>query len=311
MSTTNKPFKAALIQQSVSNNHKADNHARTETEIRVLAQQGAKLIVLQELHSTLYFCQVEDTDHFDFAEPLTGDYAFSANYFEAIAKALNIVLVTSLFEKRAAGVYHNTSLVFDGINGLAGKFRKMHIPDDPGFYEKFYFTPGDNDPDDALNGFRPVQTQIGKIGVLICWDQWYPEAARLMALAGADILCYPTAIGWDINDDEAEQQRQLNAWTMIQQSHAIANGLYVISANRVGWESSPEQQDQPLGIQFWGGSFIAGPQGEMLAHADNENEQNLIAEINIKQSEDVRRIWPFLRDRRVDAYTNINKRLID
>ncbi|NTS78819.1 carbon-nitrogen hydrolase [Catenovulum sp. SM1970] len=304
----NNTFKAACIQQSVANNDKAQNHAHTAQAIRDLANQGVKLVVLQELHSTQYFCQTEDTDVFDFAEPLAGDEAHSVQFFQALAGELDIVLVTSLFEKRAAGVYHNTSVVFDG-DKLAGKFRKMHIPDDPGFYEKFYFTPGDNDPDDAFNGFKPIETRLGKIGVLICWDQWYPEAARLMALAGADILCYPTAIGWDINDDKAEQTRQKNAWTMIQQSHAVANGVYVISANRVGWEASPEGNG--LGIQFWGGSFIAGPQGEMLAHADDDKEQNLIAEIDIKRSEDVRRIWPYLRDRRVDAYQHINKRLID
>ena len=236
---------------------------------------------MQELHSTLYFCQQENTDNFDLAEPLSGE---SVSFFKELAAELDIVLIASFFEKRAPGIYHNTSIVFDGDEGEAGRYRKMHIPDDPGFYEKFYFTPGDADPSDDLNGFRPIKTRLGNIGVLICWDQWYPEAARLMALAGADILCYPTAIGWDVTDDEDEQQRQLNAWTMIQRSHAIANGVYVLSANRVGWEQDPYAvDDENCGIEFWGGSFIAGPQGELLAHASNDSEQTLIADIDLTQ----------------------------
>lgn len=304
-SNARKPFRAACIQQACPTNDKDANLSTSERLVREAAGDGAELILLQELHATRYFCQSEDTAVFDLAEPLDGP---SNKRLEQLAAELDIVLVASVFEKRATGLYHNTALVFDGKQGLAGMFRKMHIPDDPGFYEKFYFTPGDADPSDPLNGFRPVETRLGKLGVLVCWDQWYPEAARLMALAGADMLLYPTAIGWDPDDDEAEQQRQLDAWLTIQRAHAIANGVPVIVANRVGFEPSPLGAS---GVQFWGNSFIAGPQGEWLALADKDAETALSAQIDLERSESVRRIWPYLRDRRVDAYGNLMRRFID
>ena len=254
--------------------------------------------MLQELHNAHYFCQSEDTDGFDLAETIPGP---STNFFAELAKKHKLVIVTSLFERRAAGLYHNTAVVIDSDGSIAGKYRKMHIPDDPGFYEKFYFTPGDL-------GFTPIQTSLGKLGVLVCWDQWYPEAARLMALAGAELLIYPTAIGWDRTDNEDEQQRQLGAWQLVQRGHAVANGLPVLVCNRVGFEASPTDGDP--GIEFWGNSFIAGPQGELLAKADIDATV-LTAEVSLRRSEDVRRIWPFLRDRRIDNYNEITKRFID
>lgn len=271
------------------------NLEKTIQGIREAAREGAKLIVLQELHRSLYFCQVEDTDNFDLAETIPGP---STELFGNLAKELNVVLVTSLFEKRAAGLYHNTAVVLETDGSIAGTYRKMHIPDDPGFYEKFYFTPGDL-------GFEPISTSIGKLGVLVCWDQWFPEAARLMALAGAEILIYPTAIGWDPRDDKDEQQRQLDAWVISQRAHAVANGVPVIACNRVGHESDPS--DQSEGIQFWGNSFITGPQGEILAHAHESDDEILTTELDLNRGESVRRIWPYLRDRRIDHYQDLLK----
>ena len=284
----------ALVQQSNSDNAQ-DNMAKSMSAIREAAQKGAKLVVLQELHRSLYFCQTENVDVFDLAETIPGP---SSNTLGELAKELSIVIVASLFEKRATGLYHNTAVVLEQDGSIAGKYRKMHIPDDPGFYEKFYFTPGDI-------GFEPIQTSVGKLGVLVCWDQWFPEAARLMAMAGAEVLIYPTAIGWDPNDDIAEQTRQKDAWVISQRAHAVANGVPVISCNRVGHESDPSAQSD--GISFWGNSFIAGPQGELLAEANNTDEQILVVEIDQKRSENVRRIWPFLRDRRIDHYKDLTK----
>ena len=288
--------KMGVVQQSIGNNNKQENWDKSAKQIELLASQGCDCILLQELHSTLYFCQTEDVDQFDLAEPIPGK---ATQFFGALAKKYNIVLVTSLFEKRATGLYHNTAVVFDRSDKIAGIYRKMHIPDDPGFYEKFYFTPGDL-------GFEPIQTSIGKLGVLVCWDQWYPEAARLMAMAGAEILFYPTAIGWDPNDDKQEQLRQQGAWETIQRSHAVANSVPVVVANRCGFEASPNSAD--AGIQFWGHSFVAGPQGEILAMADDNNEQNLVVELDMQKSEHIKRIWPYFRDRRIDAYSDLTKR---
>ena len=284
----------ALVQQSNTDNAQ-HNMAKSMNAIREAAQKGAKLVVLQELHRSLYFCQTENVDVFDLAETIPGP---SSNALGELAKELSIVIVASLFEKRATGLYHNTAVVLEQDGSIAGKYRKMHIPDDPGFYEKFYFTPGDI-------GFEPIQTSVGKLGVLVCWDQWFPEAARLMAMAGAEVLIYPTAIGWDPNDDIAEQTRQKDAWVISQRAHAVANGVPVISCNRVGHESDPSAQSD--GISFWGNSFIAGPQGELLAEANNTDEQILVVEIDQKRSENVRRIWPFLRDRRIDHYKDLTK----
>jgi N-carbamoylputrescine amidase len=284
----------ALVQQSNTDNAQ-HNMAKSISAIREAAQKGAKLVVLQELHRSLYFCQTEDVDVFDLAETIPGP---SSNSLGELAKELSIVIVASLFEKRATVLYHNTAVVLEQDGSIAGKYRKMHIPDDPGFYEKFYFTPGDI-------GFEPIQTSVGKLGVLVCWDQWFPEAARLMAMAGAEVLIYPTAIGWDPNDDIAEQTRQKDAWVISQRAHAVANGVPVISCNRVGHESDPSAQSD--GIAFWGNSFIAGPQGELLAEANNTDEQILVVEIDQKRSENVRRIWPFLRDRRIDHYKDLTK----
>ncbi len=292
----------AVIQQTAS----ADKGASLAITERLVAQAsaaGAALVVLQELHTTHYFCQIENPDLFDLAEPIPGP---SCEHLGALARRHGVVLVASLFERRAAGLYHNTAVVFDADGSIAGTYRKMHIPDDPGFYEKFYFTPGDAGPG---QGFQPISTSIGRLGVLVCWDQWYPEAARLMTLAGADLLIYPTAIGWDPRDLEAEKLRQREAWITIQRAHAIANGLPVIVANRVGLETDPSGQSQ--GIRFWGSSFIAGPQGELLAEADTTSETVLTATIDRGRGETVRRIWPFLRDRRVDAYANLTRRYID
>ena len=287
-------LKVALVQQSNTDNAQ-DNMAKSIAGIRDAANQGAKLIVLQELHRSLYFCQTEDVDVFDLAETIPGP---STDSLGALAKELNVVIVSSLFEKRATGLYHNTAVVLETDGSIAGKYRKMHIPDDPGFYEKFYFTPGDL-------GFEPIQTSVGKLGVLVCWDQWFPEAARLMAMAGAEILIYPTAIGWDPRDEKDEQTRQKDAWVISQRAHAVANGVPVISCNRVGHESDPSTQSE--GIQFWGNSFIAGPQGEILAEANNSDEQLLVVELDQARSENIRRIWPYLRDRRIDHYQDLTK----
>lgn len=297
-------MRVAVIQQKNS----ADLNANLDHSlslIRQAASQGAELVMLQELHRSLYFCQTEDTSVFDLAESIPGP---STDQLGALAKELGIVIVGSLFEKRATGLYHNTAVVMEKDGSLAGIYRKMHIPDDPGFYEKFYFTPGDADFNNGRSGFSPIPTSVGKLGLLVCWDQWYPEAARLMALAGADLLLYPTAIGWDPNDDQGEQQRQLDAWITIQRAHGVANGLPVLVANRTGFEQSPADES---GILFWGNSFVCGPQGEFLAQADSGNEQVLLADIDMQRSESVRRIWPYLRDRRVDAYGDLSKRYRD
>lgn len=272
--------------------------ARTVAGIRDAATRGAKLVVLQELHGGSYFCQTEDTAVFDQAEAIPGP---STAVFGALAKELGVVLVTSLFERRAPGLYHNTAVVFEADGSIAGQYRKMHIPDDPGYYEKFYFTPGDM-------GFNPIDTSVGRLGVLVCWDQWYPEAARLMALAGAELLIYPTAIGWDPHDLPDEQQRQRDAWITVQRGHAVANGLPLIAVNRVGIETSPDGVGKQL---FWGSSFVVGPQGEMLAQAETDHAQTLVVTIDRARSERVRRIWPFLRDRRIDAYADLTKRYRD
>ena len=294
----NKRIKVGLVQQANTENLH-DNLERLNQNIEACVKSGAQLVVLQELHNSLYFCQTEDTSVFDLAETIPGP---STGFYGDIAATHNIVLVTSLFEKRTPGLYHNTAVVFDTDGSIAGKYRKMHIPDDPAYYEKFYFTPGDL-------GFEPIQTSLGKLGVLVCWDQWYPEAARLMALRGAEVLIYPTAIGWESTDPEDEKRRQLEAWIISQRGHAVANGLPVISVNRVGHEADPSGQTN--GIQFWGNSFVAGPQGELLAQADNDAPQNLVVEIDCTRSENVRRWWPFLRDRRIDEYQGITKRFID
>ena len=297
-------MRVAVIQQKNQSDLQA-NLEHSLSLIREAADQGAELVLLQELHRSLYFCQTEDTAVFDLAETIPGP---STDTLGKLARELGIVIVGSLFEKRAAGLYHNTAVVMEKDGSLAGIYRKMHIPDDPGFYEKFYFTPGDADFNGGRSGFSPIETSVGKLGLLVCWDQWYPEAARLMALAGADLLLYPTAIGWDPSDDDGEKQRQLNAWITIQRAHGIANGLPVLVANRTGFEQSPEDDS---GIQFWGNSFVCGPQGEFLAQADNDNEQVLLADLDMQRSESVRRIWPYLRDRRVDAYGDLTKRYRD
>lgn len=291
-------MKVGIIQQH-NTEQIADNRTRLANKITALAKQGAELVVLQELHDSLYFCQTEDVSLFDLAESIPGSVT---DFYAAIAKKLNIVLVTSLFEKRATGLYHNTAVVFDTDGSIAGKYRKMHIPDDPAYYEKFYFCPGDL-------GFEPIQTSIGKLGVLVCWDQWYPEAARLMALKGAEILIYPTAIGYESTDSTDEQERQREAWTTVQRGHAVANGLPVVTVNRVGFE--PDPSGQTNGIQFWGSSFVAGPQGEFLFRAPADQEAITIVDVDMKRSENVRRWWPFLRDRRIDCYHGITKRFLD
>lgn len=291
-------MKLGLVQQANSSD-RAANIEKLKQNIRACALQGAELVVLQELHNGLYFCQTENTEVFDQAEPIPGP---STEGFGALAKELGIVLVLSLFEKRAPGLYHNTAVVIEKDGAIAGKYRKMHIPDDPAYYEKFYFTPGDL-------GFEPIQTSLGKLGVLVCWDQWYPEAARLMALKGAELLIYPTAIGWESSDTDDEKVRQLNAWIISQRGHAVANGLPIISVNRVGHEPDPSMQTN--GIQFWGNSFVVGPQGEFLAQAGNEQPENIVVEVDLERSENVRRWWPFLRDRRIDAYEGLTKRFLD
>ena len=291
-------MKIGIIQQANTPNIN-DNIARLQTHIRQAAQQGAELIVLQELHNGLYFCQTEDTEVFNQAETIPGK---STEIFGKLAAELGVVIVLSLFEKRAAGLYHNTSVVLEKDGSIAGKYRKMHIPDDPAYYEKFYFTPGDL-------GFEPIETSVGKLGVLICWDQWYPEAARLMAMAGAEVLIYPTAIGLESTDDEEEQLRQRNAWITVQRGHAIANGLPVISVNRTGYE--PDPSGQTNGITFWGNSFVCGPQGEFLYEAPTNEEVVHVVEIDKSRTENVRRWWPFFRDRRIDAFGEITKRYRD
>ena len=284
-------MKIGILQQhNIADRH--DNMQRLAKGIERLAQEGAQLIVLQELHNSLYFCQVENVDIFDLAEPIPGP---STEFFGNLAKKLGVVIVTSLFERRAPGLYHNTAVVLEADGTIAGKYRKMHIPDDPAYYEKFYFTPGDL-------GFHPINTSVGRLGVLVCWDQWYPEAARLMALAGAQLLIYPTAIGYDPNDTDDEQQRQRMAWQTVQRGHAVANGLPVVTVNRVGVED---------GLPFWGTSFVAGPQGELLYEAPTDQEATAVVEVDLERSEQVRRWWPFLRDRRIENYGDITKRYKD
>ena len=291
-------MKIGLIQQANTPDIEK-NKQGLKDKIREAAKQGAQLVVLQELHNSLYFCQVEDTNIFDLAETIPGP---STDEFGALAKELGVVIVLSLFERRAPGLYHNTAVVLEKDGTIAGKYRKMHIPDDPAYYEKFYFTPGDL-------GFKPIQTSVGRLGVLVCWDQWYPEAARLMAMAGADLLIYPTAIGWESTDIQEEKDRQLGAWVISQRGHAVANGLHVVSVNRTGYEADPSGQTN--GITFWGNSFVAGPQGEILWQASNDKEEVQVIDIDLKRSEQVRRWWPFFRDRRIDAFGDITKRFID
>ncbi len=291
-------LKVGIIQQ----HNTADidqNKKRLADKCRQLAGKGARLIVLQELHNSLYFCQTENVDLFDLAETIPGP---STEFFGQLARELGVVIVTSLFEKRAAGLCHNTAVVMESDGSIAGKYRKMHIPDDPAYYEKFYFTPGDL-------GFHPIDTSVGRLGVLVCWDQWYPEAARLMALQGAEMLIYPTAIGYESSDTKEEQERQREAWTTVQRGHAVANGLPVITVNRVGFEPDPSHQTG--GIQFWGSSFVAGPQGELVFRAGNDDECEQVVEIDLARSEQVRRWWPFLRDRRIDKYGDILRRFVD
>lgn len=291
-------IKVGIVQHSFNENIDL-NRARNLTAIENLASEGADLIVLSELHDSLYFCQTEDVANFELAQELPGDYT---DFYSDAAAANNVVLVTSTFERRAPGLYHNTAVVFDRDSSIAGKYRKMHIPDDPGFYEKFYFTPGDL-------GFEPINTSLGKIGVLVCWDQWYPEAARLMAMRGAEVLIYPTAIGWNPDDDEEEKTRQREAWITVQRGHAIANGLPVISVNRCGFEEDPSGQTS--GIDFWGSSFAAGPQGEILFMAPDNAPTDGIVEIDCGRTENVRQWWPFFRDRRIDAYDKLTGRFLD
>ena len=291
-------MKIGIIQQSITPNVEA-NKAMLRAEIVAAAAEGAELVVLQELHNTPYFCQTENTELFNLAEPIPGP---STDFYSQVARECGVVLVTSLFERRAAGLYHNTAVVFEKDGSIAGKYRKMHIPDDPAYYEKFYFTPGDL-------GFEPIQTSVGKLGVLVCWDQWYPEAARLMALAGADLLIYPTAIGWESTDTDAEKSRQREAWITVQRGHAVANGLPVVSVNRVGHE--PDPSGATNGILFWGSSFVAGPQGEFLYQSPSDATDRKVVDVDMKRSENVRRWWPFLRDRRIENYGDITKRFRD
>ena len=290
-------LRVALLQETDRGSRDANLDA-IESALREAAAAGAQLVLLQELHNGPYFCQHESVEEFDRAESIPGP---STERLGALAEELKLVVVASLFERRAAGLYHNTAVVFDRSRAIAGKYRKMHIPDDPAFYEKFYFTPGDL-------GFEPIQTSVGKLGLLVCWDQWYPEGARLMALAGADLLLYPTAIGWDPNDAQDEKDRQRDAWITVQRGHAVANGLPVLACNRIGFESAP---DEGRGIQFWGSSFVAGPQGEFLAQASTDRRELLLVDIDLARSENVRRIWPFLRDRRIDAYADLTRRFRD
>ena len=292
-----RKIKVGIIQQANTKDLRT-NLMNLAKSIEACAAHGAQLVVLQELHNSLYFCQTENTQLFDLAEPIPGP---STGFYSELAAANDIVLVTSLFEKRAPGLYHNTAVVFERDGSIAGKYRKMHIPDDPAYYEKFYFTPGDL-------GFEPIETSVGKLGVLVCWDQWYPEAARLMAMKGAELLIYPTAIGWESSDTEEEKKRQLGAWVTVQRGHAVANGLPVVTVNRVGHEADPSRQTN--GIQFWGNSFVAGPQGELLAELSNNDEEIRIVEIDKTRSENVRRWWPFFRDRRIDAFGGLTERFL-
>ena len=291
-------MKIGIIQQTCSADVEA-NKAKLASNIRKAASDGAELVVLQELHNSLYFCQTENTSLFDLAEPIPGP---STEFYGKLASELNIVLVTSLFERRAPGLYHNTAVVFEKDGSIAGKYRKMHIPDDPAYYEKFYFTPGDL-------GFHPIRTSVGVLGVQVCWDQWYPEGARLMALQGAEILIYPTAIGYESSDTADEQERQREAWTTVQRGHAVANGLPVVAVDRTGHE--PDPSGQTNGITFWGGSFVAGPQGELLYRASADKEEVVVVDVDMKRSENVRRWWPFLRDRRIEEFSGLTKRFID
>lgn len=291
-------MKIGIIQQSCTSDVQA-NKEKLARNIADVAAQGAQLVVLQELHNSLYFCQVEDVNNCNLAEPIPGP---STTFYGELARRHGIVLVTSLFERRAAGLYHNTAVVFEKDGNIAGKYRKMHIPDDPAYYEKFYFTPGDL-------GFQPIDTSVGRLGVQVCWDQWYPEGARIMALRGAEMLIYPTAIGYESSDTPEEQERQREAWTTVQRGHAVANGLPVITVNRVGHE--PDPSDQTRGITFWGSSFVAGPQGEFLYRASQDREENTVIDIDLKRSENVRRWWPFLRDRRIEEFGGLTKRFLD
>lgn len=293
-----KELKIGFLQQHNTADVRG-NILRLAEGVADLARRGAELIVLQELHNSLYFCQVEDVNNFDLAEPIPGP---STQIFSELARQYGVVIVTSLFERRAPGLYHNTAVVIERDGTIAGKYRKMHIPDDPAYYEKFYFTPGDL-------GFKPIDTSVGRLGVMVCWDQWYPEAARLMALRGAELLIYPTAIGYALSDEPDEQQRQRRAWQTVQRGHAVANGLPVVTVNRVGFE--PDPSGQTGGIQFWGTSFVAGPQGELFYEASEDEEESIIVSIDMEHSEQVRRWWPFLRDRRIDDYAEITKRYID
>ena len=292
------PLKAGIVQHACSPN-RIENIEKSIEGIRACAKEGANLVVLQELHTSIYFCQVEDLSKFDLAQKIPGE---DTAIFSAIAKDCGVVLVTSLFEKRATGLYHNTAVVFEKDGSMIGKYRKMHIPDDPAYYEKFYFAPGDM-------GFQPIQSSVGKLGVLVCWDQWYPEAARLMALAGAEVLIFPTAIGWESTDSPEEQVRQFDAWQIAQRAHAVSNGVAVISVNRTGFE--PDWSSTTGGIEFWGQSFIAGPQGEILYQAPAKEEVHKVVNIDQERTESVRRIWPFFRDRRIDAYEDLLKRYLD
>ncbi len=291
-------LKVGLIQMACQTDAQA-NKEKLAARIAEAAAQGARLVVLQELHNTPYFCQTENVEHFNLAEPIPGP---STDFFGEVARRHHIVLVTSLFERRAAGLYHNTAVVFESDGTIAGKYRKMHIPDDPAYYEKFYFTPGDL-------GFQPIDTSVGRLGVQVCWDQWYPEGARLMALAGADLLIYPTAIGYESSDTPDEQERQREAWTTVQRGHAVANGLPVIAVNRTGHE--PDPSGQTRGITFWGSSFVAGPQGEMLYRAPKDEEVVAVVDIDLQRSENVRRWWPFLRDRRIECFGELARRFRD
>lgn len=297
-------LRIGLLQQH-NTASQTDNMRRLAEGITDLARRGAELIILQELHNGLYFCQEERVDHFDQAEPVPGP---STRFYGELAKSLGVVIVTSLFEKRAPGLYHNTAVVMERDGTIAGKYRKMHIPEDPAYYEKFYFTPGDL-------GFHPIDTSVGRLGVLVCWDQWYPEAARLMAMQGAQLLIYPTAIGYDSHDTPQEQQRQREAWTTVMRGHAVANGLPVVAVNRVGFEAvsgedKPRSPEEP-GIRFWGSSFVAGPQGELHRQASESEEESLVVEVDLDHGEQVRRWWPFLRDRRIDSYADITRRYVD
>lgn len=291
-------MKIGIVQHTFTEDVDA-NRARNLTAIESLAADGAELIVLSELHDSLYFCQTEDVDNFKYAEEIPSDFT---EFYADAAASNHVVLVTSMFERRAPGLYHNTALVFDTDGSICGKYRKMHIPDDPGFYEKFYFTPGDL-------GFEPIETSLGALGVLVCWDQWYPEAARLMAMRGARLLIYPTAIGWNPDDSEDEKKRQLDAWITVQRAHAVANGIPVVSVNRCGFEEDPSGQSS--GIDFWGSSFIAGPQGEIIFMAPDNAPCEEVSDVSLSRSENVRQWWPFLRDRRIDHYQNLTKRFLD